>query len=79
MKVAFVLGTTAGGTGRHVQMLATGCAVRGIPSVVAGPAETQLDFGFGSPGVQSGAVQSGAVQSGAVQSEGGAVRGGAVR
>ena len=68
MKVAFVLGTTAGGTGRHVQMLATGCAVRGIPSVVAGPAETQLDFGFGAPGAESGAVQSGAVQSGAVQS-----------
>ncbi len=69
MKVAFVLGTTAGGTGRHVQMLATGCAVRGIPSVVAGPAETQLDFGFGAPGVQPGAVQPGAVQPGAVQFE----------
>ena len=68
MKVAFVLGTTAGGTGRHVQMLATGCAVRGIPSVVAGQAETQLDFGFGAPGAESGAVQSGAVQSGAVRS-----------
>ena len=27
VKVAFVLGTTAGGTGRHVQMLAAGCAV----------------------------------------------------
>ena len=67
MKVAFVLGTTAGGTGRHVQMLATGCAVRGIPSVVAGPAETQLDFGFGAPGVQPGAVQPVAVQPGAVQ------------
>jgi len=59
VKVAFVLGTTAGGTGRHVQMLVTGCAVRGIPSVVAGPAETQLDFGFGSPGVESEAVQFG--------------------
>jgi len=69
VKVAFVLGTTAGGTGRHVQMLATGCAVRGIPSVVAGPAETQLDFGFGAPGVQSEAVQSEAVQSGALQFE----------
>ncbi len=69
MKVAFVLGTTAGGTGRHVQMLVTGCAVRGIPSVVAGPAETQLDFGFGARRVQSGAVQSEAVQSEAVQSE----------
>jgi glycosyltransferase involved in cell wall biosynthesis len=67
VKVAFVLGTTAGGTGRHVQMLAAGCAVRGIPTVVAGPAETQLDFGFGAPGVQSGAVQSGAVEFGAVE------------
>ena len=69
VKVAFVLGTTAGGTGRHVQMLVTGCAVRGIPSVVAGPAETQLDFGFGARRVQSEAVQSEAVQSEAVQSE----------
>jgi glycosyltransferase involved in cell wall biosynthesis len=77
VKVAFVLGTTAGGTGRHVQMLAKGCAVRGIPSVVAGPAETQLDFGFGAPGAQPEEVQSGAVQSGAVQS--GAVQSGAVR
>ena len=77
MKVAFVLGTTAGGTGRHVQMLVTGCAVRGIPSVVAGPAETQLDFGFGPPRVQSEAVQSEAVQSQAVQSQ--AVQSQAVR
>ncbi len=69
MKVAFVLGTTAGGTGRHVQMLVAGCAVRGIPSVVAGPAETQLDFGFGPPGVESEAVESEAVQSEAVQFE----------
>jgi glycosyltransferase involved in cell wall biosynthesis len=69
VKVAFVLGTTAGGTGRHVQMLVTGCAARGIPSVVAGPAETQLDFGFGAPGVQSETVQSETVQSETVQSE----------
>ncbi len=47
MKVAFVLGTTAGGTGRHVQMLAAGCAVRGVPCAVFGPRETQRDFGFG--------------------------------
>ncbi len=77
MKVAFVLGTTAGGTGRHVQTLVTGCAVRGIPSVVAGPAGTQLDFGFGAPGAHSDPVQSEAVQSEAVQSE--AVRFEAVR
>ncbi len=69
MKVAFVLGTTAGGTGRHVQMLVTGCAVRGVPSVVAGPAATQLHFGFGAPGAHSEAVQSEAVQSEAVQFE----------
>jgi glycosyltransferase involved in cell wall biosynthesis len=48
VKVAFVLGTTAGGTGRHVQMLAGGCAARGVPSVVFGPAETQRDFTFGT-------------------------------
>ena len=49
MKVAFVLGTTAGGTLRHVQMLAAGCAVRGVPSVVCGPQEHAPDFRFGAP------------------------------
>ena len=44
MKVAFVLGTTAGGTLRHVQMLAAGCAVRGVPTLVCGPAEHAPDF-----------------------------------
>jgi glycosyltransferase involved in cell wall biosynthesis len=67
VKVAFVLGTTAGGTGRHVQTLVTGCAVRGIPSVVAGPAGTQLDFGFGAPGARSEAVRSEAVRFEAVR------------
>ena len=69
VKVAFVLGTTAGGTGRHVRMLVAGCAVRGIPSVVAGPAETRPGFGFGAPRMQSVAVQSEAVQFEAVQFE----------
>ena len=62
MKVAFVLGTTAGGTGRHVQMLAAGCAVRGVPCTVFGPRETQRDFGFGvgvGGGVEFGAVDIG--------------------
>ena len=60
MKVAFVLGTTAGGTGRHVQMLAAGCAVRSIPCAVFGPRETQRDFGFGfGDGVEFGAVDIG--------------------
>jgi glycosyltransferase involved in cell wall biosynthesis len=36
-RVAFVVGTTAGGTGRHVRMLAAGCAVRGIAAEVIGP------------------------------------------
>ena len=58
VKVALVLGTTAGGTGRHVQMLAAGCAVRGIPCAVFGPRETQRDFGFGDR-VEFGAVDIG--------------------
>jgi glycosyltransferase involved in cell wall biosynthesis len=46
VKVAFVLGTSTGGTGRHVLMLAAGCAARGIPAEVFGPAQTDRDFGF---------------------------------
>jgi len=48
VKVAFVLGTTAGGTGRHVQMLAAGCAARGLQAEVFTPGETQREFAFGS-------------------------------
>ncbi len=50
MKVTFVLGATAGGTGRHVQMLAAGCAARGLQAEVFAPGETQRAFPFG-PGV----------------------------
>ncbi len=50
MKVAFVLGTTVGGTGRHVQMLAAGCVARGIQAEVFAPGETRREFAFG-PGV----------------------------
>jgi glycosyltransferase involved in cell wall biosynthesis len=46
MKIAFVLGTSAGGTGRHVKMLAAGCAARGLPVEVFGPPETDAAFGF---------------------------------
>ncbi len=46
MKVAFVLGTSTGGTGRHVLMLAAGCAARGVPSEVFGAAQTDRDFDF---------------------------------
>ena len=48
MKIAFVLGTSAGGTGRHVKMLAAGCAARGMPVEVFGPAPTDRAFGFTS-------------------------------
>ena len=44
LKVAYVLGTTAGGTGPHVAMLARGCAGRGMAVQVFGPAETGQRF-----------------------------------
>jgi glycosyltransferase involved in cell wall biosynthesis len=47
MKVAFVLGTSTGGTARHVRMLAGGVAARGVAAQVFGPAQTDRDFGFG--------------------------------
>jgi glycosyltransferase involved in cell wall biosynthesis len=46
MKVAFVLGTSTGGTARHVRMLAGGCVTRGVAAEVFGPAQTDRDFGF---------------------------------
>jgi glycosyltransferase involved in cell wall biosynthesis len=49
VKVAFVLGTSAGGLGRHVRMLAAGCAARGETVAVFGPARTDRDFGFSVP------------------------------
>jgi glycosyltransferase involved in cell wall biosynthesis len=51
--VAFVTGTTAGGIGAHVRMLAAGCAARGIAVGVLGPPAAEAAFGFGSlPGVK---------------------------
>jgi glycosyltransferase involved in cell wall biosynthesis len=49
MRVAFVLGTSTGGTARHVKMLAAGCAARGLAVEVFGPAQTDRDFGFSIP------------------------------
>jgi glycosyltransferase involved in cell wall biosynthesis len=46
VKVAFVLGTSTGGTARHVRMLAAGCAARGVAAGVFGPAQTDRDFAF---------------------------------
>jgi glycosyltransferase involved in cell wall biosynthesis len=48
VKVAFVLGTSTGGTARHVRMLAAGAAARGIAVEVFGPARTDEDFAFGA-------------------------------
>jgi glycosyltransferase involved in cell wall biosynthesis len=44
MRVAYVVGTTAGGTGTHVAMLARGCADRGIAVRVFGPARAGQRF-----------------------------------
>ncbi|MFC4061946.1 glycosyltransferase family 4 protein [Planomonospora corallina] len=51
-RVAFVLGTSAGGVGRHVAMLAGGLAGRGYRVVVAGPPSTEESFRFTRPGVR---------------------------
>jgi len=53
MKLAFVLGTSTGGTARHVRTLAAGCAARGVRVEVFGPAQTDRDFAFdgAAPGV----------------------------
>ncbi|RCG29602.1 glycosyltransferase family 1 protein [Sphaerisporangium album] len=44
--VLLVLGTSAGGVGRHVRMLAAGLTAEGHQVVVAGPASTDRVFGF---------------------------------
>jgi glycosyltransferase involved in cell wall biosynthesis len=53
VKLALVLGTSTGGTARHVRMLAAGCAAHGVRVEVFGPAQTDRDFAFGgaAPGV----------------------------
>ncbi|MET8158959.1 glycosyltransferase family 4 protein [Sphaerisporangium sp. NPDC005289] len=45
-RVALVLGTSTGGVGRHVRMLAGGLAREGRQVVVIGPASTDEAFGF---------------------------------
>jgi glycosyltransferase involved in cell wall biosynthesis len=59
VKLALVLGTSTGGTARHVRMLAAGCAARGVRVEVFGPAQTDRDFAFGgaAPGVSFTAVE----------------------
>jgi glycosyltransferase involved in cell wall biosynthesis len=59
VRLALVLGTSTGGTARHVKMLAAGCAARGLPVEVFGPAQTGRDFAFGAgtPLVRFAAVE----------------------
>jgi glycosyltransferase involved in cell wall biosynthesis len=44
LRIAYVLGTTAGGTGRHAAMLADGCRRAGLRVSVFGPEETRQLF-----------------------------------
>lgn len=56
--VTLVLGTSAGGTGAHVRMLAAGLARQGIPVSVAGPASSDATFSFAAvPSVAFTAVE----------------------
>ncbi|GAA2863075.1 hypothetical protein GCM10010517_22130 [Streptosporangium fragile] len=50
--MAFVLGTSAGGVGRHVAMLAAGLTRAGRRVVVAGPPSTEETFGFTALGAR---------------------------
>ncbi|GAA1816064.1 glycosyltransferase family 4 protein [Actinomadura chokoriensis] len=56
LRVALVLGTSAGGVGRHVRSVAAGLAGRGARVLVCGPPQTQERFGFGGDGVGFAAV-----------------------
>lgn len=59
-RVAFVVGTTAGGTGVHVRMLAAGLAARDLATSVIAPSRTGREFAFGSlPGVNFASVEFG--------------------
>ena len=52
MRVAFVLGTTSGGTGRHVLMLAEGLVRRGHQVLVLGPRSVEERFSFAGAGAR---------------------------
>lgn len=59
-RVALVLGTTAGGTGTHVRMLADGLAGRGVAVTVAGPSAAGARLAFSAvPGVSFAPVEIG--------------------
>jgi glycosyltransferase involved in cell wall biosynthesis len=48
VRVTLVVGTTSGGTGVHVRMLAAGLAARGIAVCVLSPSAAGARFGFGA-------------------------------
>ncbi|MEV0587674.1 glycosyltransferase family 4 protein [Nonomuraea sp. NPDC050310] len=50
--MVFVVGTSAGGTGTHVRMLAEGLVRRGIQVVVAGPRSTEEAYGYSQVGAR---------------------------
>lgn len=52
LRVALVLGTSAGGVGRHVRSVAAGLASRGARVLVCGPGATEELFGFAGGGVR---------------------------
>ncbi|MEV0234893.1 glycosyltransferase family 4 protein [Nonomuraea sp. NPDC050786] len=52
MRVAFVLGTTSGGTGRHVLMLVEGLVRRGHQVVVIGPRSVEEQFSYARTGAR---------------------------
>ncbi|GAA2208016.1 glycosyltransferase family 4 protein [Nonomuraea monospora] len=52
MRVAFVLGTTSGGTGRHVLMLVEGLVKLGHQVLVIGPRSIGEQFPFGEAGAR---------------------------
>jgi glycosyltransferase involved in cell wall biosynthesis len=51
-RIAVVIATTAGGTGRHAAMLAAGCAARGMTVSVLGPAAARHFFEQAMPAVR---------------------------
>jgi glycosyltransferase involved in cell wall biosynthesis len=59
-RVTFVVGTSAGGTGAHVRMLAVGLSERGLDVMIAGPGRMGADAGLDAvPDVRFTAVEFG--------------------
>jgi glycosyltransferase involved in cell wall biosynthesis len=57
LRVALVLGTSAGGVGRHVHSVAAGLSTRGAQVVVFGPPETEELFDFTGTGARFAPVE----------------------